>query len=216
MIGFAVRTLSIVLISTALGGAVAAWRGLPWTVNVDEVQKIQGIKVATGQKKEELRRTVGVTFDEFRALVEQGAVVIDARHADEFAKGHLRTGGTPPVLNIDAGNVSRNIERLETLRGLPWVIYCTSNECDLAEELYVALEQMKMIDAGMVKIYFPGWEDFQKRKMPVATGRDEWKESGSGDIAPEQSQYQLMLETSEPVYRAPESAPAGEPEKKPE
>lgn len=216
MTGFVVRSLVILMISTALGGAVAAWRGLPWVVNLEDVSKDRELKDRVRIRAPDLRKTAGISFEEFQSLVEQGAVVIDARHADEFEKGHLFTGGTPPVLNIDAGNVSRNIERLETQRGLTWVLYCTSDTCDLAEELYVALDDLKLNEPGLIKIYFPGWEDFQKRKLPVATGRDEWKEPSSDDVAPEHSQYRLQLQQSEPTYRATESAPASEPAHQPE
>lgn len=200
MIAGVVRTLVIVLISTALGGVTAAWRGFSWVPDFEKIR--QGNDIHDRIKTLNPREKAAISFEQFQSLVEQGAVVIDARPAPEFVKGHLRIDGAAvPVLNIAAEDLGRNIERLEGLRGLTWVLYCTSDHCEFAEDLYGALNLYGLLDEALVKIYFPGWEDFQKRGLAVATGPDNWRPE-QDRVSPEDSQYQSNLLTSGPKYPA--------------
>ena len=119
-----------------------------------------------------LRETVGVTLKRMLDLIDQGAVVIDARPREAFEEGHLLLRCEPPVLNVPAEEIEAHVARLMDLQGLPVVLYCTSNSCDYAEDLYVALEEYGFTD---IWIYFPGWAGIVEAGLETATGPDLWR-----------------------------------------
>lgn len=164
----------IVLIFAACSvGAVAhvSIRGLPWTPDLKKIEARDDRKKEVNEEHEKMRATMGVTLEEFQSLIAQGAVVIDARPASEFEKSHLLIDAVPPVLNVEPQNADANLGRLTQLLGQQFVFYCTSETCELAEELFVALRPHGFTE---VKIFFPGWEAIQKAGMPTISGPDTW------------------------------------------
>ncbi len=154
----------VVILVLAAGAGFLRARELPWVPDLEELEQKQELH-------QELRATAGITLERFRTLIEQGAVVIDARPAEAFEEGHLDTGGFPPVLNVPPGALDQNIDRLMELQGYPIVLYCTSEICDYAEELYAGLTHYGFFD---MKIYFPGWEGILAAGLPTTTGPDTW------------------------------------------
>ena len=154
----------LVILVLAAGAGIIRARDLDWRVNVTAVK-------AEKDKHQQLRETVGITLDEFKSLIDQGALVIDARPAAAYEDGHLDTGYAPPVLNVPADELGANIERLMQFQGYPIVLYCTSLTCDYAEDLYIEMEAYGF--HGM-KIFFPGWEGIKEAGLPTATGPDTW------------------------------------------
>lgn len=164
----------VLIILAACGvGAVAhvSIRGLSWTPDMKKVQQRDERKQSVDKEHEKFRATMGVSLEEFQTLISQGAVVIDARPQTEFEKEHLRTESMPPVLNVEPQNVVPNLERLNQLLGMQFVFYCTSETCELAEELFVELRPYGFTD---VKIFFPGWEGIKKSSLPTMSGPDTW------------------------------------------
>ncbi len=177
------------ILALAAGAGYLRARELPWVPDLHAIE----------QKKElhqTLRQTAGITLEQFRELIDQGAVVIDARPQEAFEQGHLDTGSYPPVLNVPPGSIDANIDRLLPLQGYPIVLYCTSNNCDYAEDLYAELEHYGFFD---MKIYFPGWEGIEAAHLPTATGPDTW--TGLDEPA----------DSDDPNAVADPNAPGGEP-----
>jgi hypothetical protein len=61
-------------------------------------------------------------------------------------------------------------------QGQPILIYCTSDTCELGEELYLQLEKNGFFE---MKIYFPGWEGLAKAGAKPASGPDTWTTADS-------------------------------------
>jgi len=152
------RSLAIVLVTAVVAVGYAAVRGVPWRPDVEAL-------IERGEQHSELRATIGVSLAEFLDLIEQGAIVLDTRSTEAFAEGRLASSRTL-VLNIPADEIDAHLVTLEDYRGSTFVLYCTSNQCDLSEEVYLA-----MIDAGfdpvLMHIYFPGWEGIQEAGLDV-------------------------------------------------
>jgi len=175
------RVVLITCVSFAGGAVHATLRGLPWAPDLKKVEERKERKEAVRGQHEELRAALGISLDEFKTAIAGGSVIIDARPASEFAKGHLAVESVPPVLNIEPQMVDQNLARLMQLVGQPIVLYCTSDHCDLAEELFVALKPHGF--EGM-KIFFPGWEGIQKAGLPTRAGADTWKGFDDSGTAP--------------------------------
>ena len=60
-----------------------------------------------------------------RRLIGEGAVVLDVRTPEEFAKGHLPTAHSLPIGEL-AGRMSEVAERTGNDRGKPIVVYCAA------------------------------------------------------------------------------------------
>jgi len=204
--------LRILLIVVAAGGAgaIRAWN-LPWIPDIAALE-------ARKQRHQELRTRLAVSLEEMLALVEQGAVVIDARPRAEFEAGHLALDTEPPVLNVPPEEIESQLTRLMELQGLPVVLYCASEACEFAEELYTSLEAFGFTD---IRIYFPGWEGIVKAGLPTTTGPDTWPgfaaaapevsaESDSAAAAEIPPQEQPSAAGEDEASGEPNSAPSGE------
>jgi rhodanese-related sulfurtransferase len=146
--------IGIVGLSLAVSAGYGLARDVPWVPDL--------------KARDEFRVSVGVTLDEFLTLIDEGAIVIDTRSASEFEEEHLDTPQTI-VLNVPADEFDLHFPRLSELAGCQFVMYCSSEACDLAEEVYFA-----MVDAGFdpadLHVYFPGWEGIVAAGLATATG----------------------------------------------
>ncbi len=160
------RIALLLAISSLAATGWVSYRGLKW---IPDAQSILARKAEIAS----VRKDRGISLEKFKEMIAQGAIVIDARPRSEFVKSHLAIESYPPVLNIEPNDVQNNQGRLETLLqlGQPIVLYCTSSECDLAEELYANLNAMDASFADAV-IYVPGWDGILKAKLPVTSGPD--------------------------------------------
>ncbi len=162
----------LIIVAVAVGAGYVRARNLPWVPNREALE----------EKKEThawLRENRGVTLEQLYEKVNMGGVVIDARPAELFAEGHLGIQCDPPVLNVPPDEIDAHIDRLLELQQYTAtvVLYCTSLDCDFAEDLWVAMQDLGFFD---VWIYFPGWDGMVKAGVPVATGVDTWQ--GYGDV----------------------------------
>jgi rhodanese-related sulfurtransferase len=154
----------LVIVVTAVAAGLIRAKDLPWVPDLKALQ-------AKEQRHKTLRETIGISLERMLELVEQGAVVIDARPRQAYEEGHLLLHTEPPVLNVPADAVDEHAVRLTDLVGLPVVLYCTSETCDYAEELYAALQGFGFTD---IWIYFPGWEGIVEAGLETTTGPDTW------------------------------------------
>jgi rhodanese-related sulfurtransferase len=154
----------LVVVAVAVGAGLIRAKNLPWVPDLTTLK-------AQKDLHQTLRQTVGVSLEEMLDLIDQGAVVIDARPREAYEQGHLLLHCDPPVLNVPAEEIDAHVTRLMDLLGLPVVLYCTSESCDYAEDLLVALQEYGFTD---IRIYFPGWEGILKAGLETATGPDTW------------------------------------------
>jgi rhodanese-related sulfurtransferase len=177
--GVIVRTAVLLAAATAAGVVDAAWRGLPWTPDLKQIERRQERREMLQVVGHDLRARHAISLDELRSRMEDGETwFIDARPAKEYEKAHLHVDTGQPVLNIEPGQVDRELDRLFQLQVLPLVLYCTSDDCDLADELMLEMEKLGF-DLDLVKVYYPGWEGIRRAGLPTAGGPDTWLREGS-------------------------------------
>lgn len=173
MMSTMLKMLAILAMSVAIGGSSAVLRGLPWQANREKIEQKQKRRDEVGERHEKIRKTAGVSLAEFRALIQRGAIVIDARTREDYEKAHLQVDSDPPTLNIEPDKVdAAALNRLMNVSDRPVVIYCNSADCTLGEELYVVLEQNGFSD---MKIYIDGWDGITKANLPTVSGPDIWE-----------------------------------------
>ena len=56
------------------------------------------------------------------------------------------------------------------------MLYCNSDECELADELYITMKNSGLTDLfSEIGLYKPGWADLETRDtLERATGEDTW------------------------------------------
>lgn len=101
-----------------------------------------------------------ISLDQIRKHVQDGtAVLIDARDAGEFARGHVRG-----ARNLPAGEVEdylpRNLKDVGSNDLI--IIYCASSSCGASESVYEALLARGFTN---MRVYSPGWQVLRHEKM---------------------------------------------------
>ncbi len=176
MLAGIVRTGVLLLVATVVGAGWAGYRGFPWTVDPDAVAERRRI----ASEAEKVGDETNIDLARLRELIGQQATIIDARAPEQFEAGHLQVFYEPPVLNIPPETFDQNLDRLFALMGTTMVLYCNSETCHLAEELYVRLqEQGFAAEPARIYIYKPGWDGLQQTDLPTTTGPDTWTGYGS-------------------------------------
>ena len=85
-----------------------------------------------------------VTADEARALVKQGAVLLDVRTTGEFAEGHVAGAVNLPVSELEA-----NLKEVPARKDQPIVVYCQSGRRSaLAKKVLEEAGFSKVVDLG--------------------------------------------------------------------
>lgn len=159
MIGTIVRMGVIAVVSLGLS---YAWRPIAPMLHAPAMNT--NVNMAQINRIAEARKAAGISLEEFKAMYEGGAVVIDARTAKEFAEGHL---DAPMIINIpEDRNPGEFLGKVEPLRGNRFVIYCKSETCDAATELYLFLQPQGF---GEMKLFLPGWIGIEAAKLPTST-----------------------------------------------
>ena len=155
------RLAALVGSALVLAACSAALRGVPWKPDLDALEE-------RAQRHEAIHTQASVELDEFLALIDQGAIVIDARSPKEFEHGHLAAWETI-VLNVPGDEAEQHVPRLAQYVGNMFVIYCTSATCDASAYVYDALVAGGFDPADIV-IYGPGWEGILAAGLETASG----------------------------------------------
>lgn len=101
-----------------------------------------------------------VTIDKALKLMEEGALIIDARSEEDFKNNHLQNAINIPVKNFD--------NYVDKVFGLPTdtliVIYCEGIHCNLSHQL-----AEKLLNFGFQKVYVmvEGIEGWGKRNLEL-------------------------------------------------
>lgn len=160
----------LVILGVSAGAAIGyvSARGLEWFPDAEMIKEEVALR-------DWIRTNRAISLEQFLAKLELGAIVIDARPASDYEEGHLAVGPgyDPPVLNVPAEEIDAHFNRLTPLLELGWpvVLYCASETCEYAEELYTGLRQIGFAD---IWIYFPGWEGILDAGLPTTSGPDTW------------------------------------------
>ncbi|EAQ98102.2 rhodanese-like domain-containing protein [Congregibacter litoralis] len=88
------------------------------------------------------------------AAVEQGALLVDVRTAEEFASGHL-----PGAINIPHGEIVEGLAALQTPKSARVVLYCRSgNRSGIATKSLTEAGFSKAMNAGAYPALKPVWD----------------------------------------------------------
>lgn len=206
MTGLLFRSLVLTGIGVAAGlGYAAAFSKLPWVPSQKQLDKeAQALeRQAKLDERPDIRDRAAITVERFQELIAQGAIVVDARSSEQFEEAHL---DVPTIINVSPDEDFVNIERLgpEQIDGpqgpRPIVIYCNSEECHLADDVYLELEafygygtpQGDELTAGApLYIYLPGWDGITRAGLATVGGEGRWTESWElADLPPGDSEIE--------------------------
>jgi rhodanese-related sulfurtransferase len=102
-----------------------------------------------------------IQLPEAKRLFESGeALFLDARHAFDFARGHI-----PGAINVPLNEFDNRPGLPDSLpRNRILITYCDGVECNSSIGLAARLR-----DAGVsgVRIFFAGWNEWQAQHLPV-------------------------------------------------
>jgi rhodanese-related sulfurtransferase len=91
----------------------------------------------------------------------QSGVFLDARSADDYAKGHIQGARNLPWQNVD--QVFKAVtEELDPQA--PIVTYCDGETCSLSHDLAVFLKDMGFMN---VRVLVNGWTVWQAADLPI-------------------------------------------------
>lgn len=184
-----VRICLLLICATVLGAVWAALRDMPWVPNRAAVLARIENKQAIEARRRQILPEVFIDLPRLRELIDERAVIIDARDRESFEREHLAVDYEPPVLNINPeDDLNDHLDRLFQCAGLPIVLYCNSDTCPLSEELYVMLEDAGVTANSPVYIYRDGWAGIEKSDLPRTSGPDTWTGFDDGQPAAEDEQ----------------------------
>jgi rhodanese-related sulfurtransferase len=108
-----------------------------------------------------------VTLEQVKRLMNSGNVLlIDARNAEEFERGHIKG-----AVNIPYMEVEKYFEKLlEFPTDTLIVIYCNNPECPLGHSLMKFMAQMEF---QKLYLYDEGWDGWKNAGMPIERGKKE-------------------------------------------
>jgi rhodanese-related sulfurtransferase len=105
---------------------------------------------------------LGISLQEAEKLFRNKAVVfLDARSADEFARGHIQGARSLPWQDVDQFfmEVTEDLEA-ET----PIIAYCDGETCNLSHDLALFLKDAGFID---IRVLVNGWTVWRESRLPV-------------------------------------------------
>jgi len=108
-------------------------------------------------------------FEDFASLLEEEAgdvVYLDARRSSQYRNGHV-----PGAWSVPRNDEAALTAALEALQVAAYVvIYCQGGHCEDSIFLAEDLVYRHGLDASIVHIYEPGWEEWQKRSGAERAG----------------------------------------------
>jgi rhodanese-related sulfurtransferase len=119
--------------------------------------------------------SMAISLDEaWRLCLNEGAVFLDARSPDEYARGHIRCAQNVPWQFFDS--------YMERVWGLipedAWIVtYCDGETCSLSEDL--ANEPISIV-YEKVKVLLNGWTRWMEAGLPVERGDEGRSDSRKG------------------------------------
>jgi len=147
------RTLILLAVALVAATTVNAVRpnGIKWFVSRETIYP-----PPTRQQRE-----AGLPREQVRAAIEKGLLIIDARRDDQYQRGHI-----PTAVNLPAETAAENLEKVFERADLedPIIVYCGGADCEDSREVF---ELLKGMGFRNVRLYFGGWEDWLRARMPI-------------------------------------------------
>jgi len=156
-----VRILVLLAGATLIGVGYGRYRQIPL------VPDVQQIKEERDQRAIWVQQT-GIDLADFVRHYQAGRLVIDARAPEAFEEGHL---DAPLIMNIPAEAAHDCLHRALSFIGTPIVIYCSSADCESAQELWDDMRSWAF-PPETLRVFHPGWIGIQEAKLPIARGPD--------------------------------------------
>jgi rhodanese-related sulfurtransferase len=95
-----------------------------------------------------------------RLLAEHRGVLMDARNAEDYLKGHIKGARSVPAIEVE-----RHFEEFAVLpRDTMVLIYCNNPDCHLGRSL---AEFMGVMEFTKLLLYDDGWDGWVKANMPI-------------------------------------------------
>lgn len=116
-----------------------------------------------------------ISAERARKLLDENALVIDARLMRDYERGHLDGALSLPV---DANETVWQHMLAKIPQGRPIVVYCQSAGCKYAEQV-----SLRLADEGFddIVIFKDGWVEWEKKYGPPATPQKEGQHDASHD-----------------------------------
>lgn len=116
--------------------------------------------------KEEYPSITFISLEEAEELFSKGETLfIDSRDKKDFREGHiLGAVNIPFVQHKEKGLDLHFVPRQKTL-----VVYCDGSECQSSVALSKVLHKKGF---APIKVFFGGWKEWQKKRLPVERGDD--------------------------------------------
>ena len=151
------QALSLVLISLAAALAVNALRSdrLPLLGDFSAAARVTSV---AGERMD-------ISLEEAQRLfLNHAAVFIDARPAEDYARGRIRGARSLPWQEVD-------LKFFGVIADIPWdaaiVTYCDGETCELSHELALFLRDAGFLNA---RVLVNGWALWQQAGLPTAAG----------------------------------------------
>lgn len=176
------RALAIAAIAIFIGAADSAFRPVVEVVDKDKVQPtdLNALRQQRGMKpsppsdgaaqptppsppastNEKLGYEISVA--QAHSLFELGIPFLDARHDEDFEKGHVQG-----AIRIAADEFAARAQELMPFHPGPVVIYCSGGQCDASHNLAKLLVEAKFTQVHVMTDGYPGW---QAAGFPTAKG----------------------------------------------
>jgi rhodanese-related sulfurtransferase len=139
-----------------LGVNLVSPRGIPWLYAPPHELAVGGAKIPLIEVKEA-----------FESLEDGESIFLDTRASDEYAESHIKG-----ALSLPAGEMEERFTAMQPL--LPQesriVLYCSSPECEMAEQVASFLAQLGYKKLAIIAPGFPGWT---KAGYPVESSKKE-------------------------------------------
>ncbi|MBI3766517.1 MAG: rhodanese-like domain-containing protein [Ignavibacteriales bacterium] len=95
-----------------------------------------------------------------RLLASRRGVLLDARSAEDFQKGHIKGAKNVPGQEVDQHFAELVIIPRDTLV----IVYCNNPECHLGR---MVIDFMSVMEFKSMVLYDDGWDGWVRAKMPI-------------------------------------------------
>jgi rhodanese-related sulfurtransferase len=113
------------------------------------------------------KAAVEISPESAELLHRRNALFLDARRSTVYAEGHIPGARSFPVWESDIDARVKGLYEEGLDQRAPVVAYCSGGNC---EDSHMLAEKLYMVGFDNVLIYKDGFPDWQKRRLPVATG----------------------------------------------
>jgi rhodanese-related sulfurtransferase len=132
----------------------------------EQTQQQQGSQAAVAPQPEPEKIGLNLTLEQSKQLFDAGKFFVDARHLEEYEKGHVENAFWMNAEHFLGGSVPEAINFLDP--GDVLVVYCGGGACDASKNLVTLLQLRGFKQARIFEDGYPAWE---KAGYPTATGK---------------------------------------------